>query len=209
MLPTFHWAYAADVDRYEYEPARARRLLDEAGHPDPGNGQPRFTVSFKTSNNQFRVAIASVIASMLREVGIGVELRVNEFATFFADIKKGNFQLFMMQIPEISEPDLYIHFFATRRIPTRDNLDAGANRVRYRNPELDRLLDEGRRTLDRERRRQIYAEVQRILAREVPVVSLWHEDNVAALRREVRGFALLPTALLGALAHTYKIGAKR
>lgn len=206
MLPTFHWAYNPDVERYEYDPAKARALLDEAGFPDPdGDGpEPRFTLVYKTSNNRFRVAIASVIASMLAEVGIEVDLRVNEFATFFADVKKGNYQLFSLQLPEIAEPDLYTTFFASTRIPTRANLDAGYNRVRYRNPEIDRLLDEGRSEMDRERRKQIYGRVQKILAEDLPVVSLWHEDNVAAMRREVRGFQILPTAQLTSLARTYK-----
>ncbi len=150
------------------------------------------------------VAVAQAIAAMLKDVGIGVDLRVNEFATFFADVKKGNFQIFTMQLPEIAEPDLYTTFFASTRVPTRDNLDAGANRARYRNLELDRLLDDGRRELDRARRKAIYGQVQRILARDLPVVSLWHDDNVLALRRGVRGFEVVPTAQLTSLARTYK-----
>src|SRR5262249_29577383 len=141
---------------------------------------------------------------MLADVGIEVELRPYEFATFFADIKKGNFQMFSMQIPEISEPDLYTPFFDSTRIPTRENLDAGNNRVRYRRPELDRLLEAGRLELSRPKRVAIYSQVQKILARDLPVISLWHEDNVAAMRRGVRGFDLLPTALLSSLARTYK-----
>ena len=156
MLPTFHWAYEKDVVDYPFDPAKAKQLLDEAGYPDPdGDGPlPRFTLVYKTSSNKLRVAIANVIASMLAEVGIGVDMRVNEFATLFADLKKGNFQISLMQIPEISEPDLYINFFASERIPTRDNLDAGGNRERYRNPEIDRLIVEGRRTLDRPGRKR-------------------------------------------------------
>ena len=145
-----------------------------------------------------------MIAEMLRQVGIGIDLRVNEFATFFADVKKGNFQLFGMQIPEISEPDLYTNFFASSRIPTRDNLDGGGNRMRYRSPEIDRLLDRGRSELDREGRRAIYGDVQRILQRDLPAISLWHEDNIAAMRKEVHGFELLPTTQLSSLARTYK-----
>ncbi len=203
MLPTFHWAYEKDVESYHYDPARARQLLDEAGYPSVG-GRPRFHLIYKTSSNRFRVALASVIVSMLAEVGIEVELRPYEWATFFADIKKGNFQMFSMQIPEISEPDLYTTFFASKRIPTRDNLDAGNNRTRYRSPELDKLLDAGRLELDRGRRTTIYSAVQKILARDLPVISLWHEDNVAALRRVVHGFEILPTAELPSLARTYK-----
>ena len=208
MLPAFHWAYAGPplVRDWAYDPTEARRLLDEAGYPDPdGAGpRPRFTLSYKTSANKFRVALARVIAAMLADVGIEVELRANEFSTFFADLKAGNFQLFSMQIPEIAEPDLYTNFFAASRIPTRDRPDVGGNRMRYRNAEVDRLLDAGRRELDRGRRRAIYADVQRILAAELPVVSLWHEDNVVATRRGVEGFALLPTAQLSGLARVRK-----
>jgi peptide/nickel transport system substrate-binding protein len=206
LLPTFHWAYDGEVDRYLFDPARAKRLLDEAGYPDPDGDGPkkRFTISYKTSSNRFRVAIATVIAKMLEDVGIGVDLRPYEFATFLADVKKGNFQLFGMQIPEIAEPDLYTNFFASSRIPTHDNLDIGGNRMRYREPEVDRLLEAGRRELDREKRRAIYGDVQRILARDVPAISLWHEDNLAAIGRQVRGYKILPTAQMTTLAGTYK-----
>jgi len=206
MLPTFHWAYRLDVPTYDFDPARAKRLLDEAGFPDPdGDGPlPRFTLVYRTSNNRFRVAIAQVIARMLGEVGIAVDLRINEFATFFADVKKGNFQLFSMQIPEIAEPDLYTQFFSSGRIPTRDNLDAGANRMRYANRELDQLLERGRATLDVVERKRIYGEIQYILARDLPVISLWHEDNVAAMRKNVDGFTLAPTAQLVALPNVVK-----
>lgn len=206
MLPTFHWAYDKDVDQYPFDPERAKKLLDEAGYPDPdGDGpEPRFTIIYKSSSNKLRVAISTVIASMLRQVGIDVELRVNEFATLFADLKKGNYQMTLMQIPEISEPDLYKNFFASYRIPTRDNLDAGGNRARYRNAEIDRLLTDGMRTLDRAGRQKIYARVQEILARDVPVVSLWHEDNIAAMRKNVSGFEMLPTAQLTNLENAEK-----
>ncbi|HEY1586477.1 MAG TPA: ABC transporter substrate-binding protein [Polyangia bacterium] len=210
MLPTFHWAYEKDVDDYGFDPEKAKRLLDEAGYPDPDGDGPeeRFTIIYKTSSNKLRVAIANVIASMLRQVGIGVDLRVYEFATLFADLKKGNFQMSLLQIPEISEPDLYINFFRSDRIPTRDNLDAGGNRARYRNADVDRLITEGRRTLDHEGRKKVYSQIQKIIARDVPVVSLWHENNILARRKNVEGFVMLPTAQLSGLDKTYKTKAR-
>ncbi|HEY2743218.1 MAG TPA: ABC transporter substrate-binding protein [Polyangia bacterium] len=210
MLPTFHWAYEKDVKDYPFDPEQAKRLLDEAGYRDPdGDGpEPRFTIIYKTSSNKVRVAIANVIASMLRQVGIGVDLRVYEFATLFADLKKGNFQMSLLQIPEISEPDLYINFFDSARVPTRDNLDAGGNRERYRNAEVDRLIAEGRHKLDRPGRKRVYSQIQKILARDVPVVSLWHEYNVVARRKNVEGFVMLPTAQLSGLDKVYKTKAR-
>ena len=62
----------------------------------------------------------------------------------------------------------------------------------------------GQHDLDRPKRVADYREVQRILARDVPVVSLWHEDNVAVMGKDVEGFEILPTAQLSSLARTRK-----
>ena len=206
FLPPFHWAYAADTEKYPYDPQKSRALLDEAGLKDPdGNGpRPRLTLVYKTSSNHFRIAIAQVIAAQLAEVGIEVELRPLEFATFFADVKAGNYQIFSMQIPEISEPDIYTNFYHSSRVPTRENPDRGGNRMRYRNPALDALLEQGATDVDRPDRIRDYGEVQRILARDLPTISLWHEDNVAVMNERVTGFRVLPTAYFTSLAQTRK-----
>lgn len=207
FLPPLHWAYSGEVERYPHDPARARALLDEAGYKDPdGDGpRPRFTLLYKTSSNRFRVAIAQVIAAQLAEVGIEVDLRPLEFATFFADVKAGNFQLFTMQIPDVAEPELYTNFFDSSRIPTREAPDRGGNRMRYRSADLDQALARGRRDTDRATRIADYAEVQRILARDVPVVPLWHEDNVAVTGANVQGYAVHTTAHLMSLATARKV----
>ncbi|HEU4733342.1 MAG TPA: ABC transporter substrate-binding protein, partial [Kofleriaceae bacterium] len=197
LLPPSHWAYCGDVPRWDHDLAAARQLLDEAGYPDPdGDGPlPRFHLVYKTSADAFRVAIARVIAAQLAEVGIAVEVRSFEFATFFADVKKGAYQLASMQTAEITEPDFYFMYFHSSWIPTPDNPD-GFNRWRYRSAEVDRLTLAGREELGRERRKQIYAEVQRIVAEDVPIIPLWHEDNVVLTNREVEGYQITPNARL-------------
>ena len=207
LLAPGHWAYAGDVPAYGYDPARARALLDEAGFRDPdGEGPlPRFALTYKTSSDGFRVSVARLIAAYLGEVGIAVEVRPFEFATFFADVKRGNYQLASMQTSEIVEPDMYFHYFHSTRIPSPEQPDL-ANRWRYRSADADRLIEEGRRTLDRQERTRIYGELQRIVAGDVPIVPLWHEDNVVLANREVRGFDVLPNARVPSLARVTKVG---
>jgi len=197
LLPPSHWAYWGDVPRWDHDLAAAKRLLDEAGYPDPdGDGpRPRFHLVYKTSADAFRVAIARVIAAQLAEVGIAVEVRSFEFATFFADVKKGAYQIATMQTTDITEPDFYFMYFHSSWIPTPANPD-GFNRWRYRNTEVDRLTTEGREELDREKRIQIYAEVQRLVAEDVPVVPLWHEDNVVLSNIDIQGYTITPNARL-------------
>jgi peptide/nickel transport system substrate-binding protein len=200
MLTPGHWAYNADVEVHRHDPARARALLDEAGYPDPdGPGpRPRLRLIYKTSSEQLRVALARVWAAQLGEVGIAVDVESFESVTVFADYKKGNYQLGSLQTASITEPDFLYAYFNSSRIPTAEEPNA-LNRWAYADARVDELTELGRRALARDQRRAAYAEVQAILARDVPIIPLWHEDNVAVMNRELRGFELFPSGSLWGL----------
>ncbi len=204
LLPPGHWCYTA-TPQVPHDPAAAMKLLDEAGYPDPDGpgGRPRLTLVYKTSADQFRVAVARVIASQLTQIGIAVDVRPFEFATFFADIKKGSYQIASMQTSDISEPDLLYTYFHSSRIPSAADPNAN-NRWRYRNALVDERTAAGRRVLARAERIAIYADVQRQLAADLPVIPLWHEDNVAIVNADVVGFEVLPNARLSGLARARK-----
>jgi peptide/nickel transport system substrate-binding protein len=206
MLDPGNTAYAGDVTRWSYDPARARRLLDEAGYPDPdGDGPlPRLHLTWKTSAQRFRVALAQVIAHQLLEVGIEVEVRPFDFATFIDDVNKGNFQLMSLQVTDVVEPDMLRPFFHSSRIPVAENRFDGKNRFHYRNAEVDRWLDRASVVGEMDERRVLYASVQRALAHDLPILPLWHEDNVVAARRSVEGYRVSPTAGLGGLVTASK-----
>jgi peptide/nickel transport system substrate-binding protein len=194
VLPPAHWAYEGNVARWEHDVARARALLDEAGLRPDASGV-RLRLVYKTSADAFRVTLARVLAGQLAEIGIAVEVRSFEFATFFADIKKGNYQIATMQSPEITEPDFLFWFFHSSRWPTAKDPD-GSNRWRYKNAEVDRLVEQGRIELDPVRRKALYGQVQRIVADELPIIPLWHEDNVVLSNVDVQGYTIVPNARL-------------
>jgi len=212
LLPPSHWAYDGDVPRWTHDPARAERLLEAAGYHDPDgpgpaprvgpDGQP-LRLTYKTSSDRFRVAVARVLAAQLGKVGIEVDVRSYEFATMFADVKKGAFQLASMQTSSISEPDFLFTYFHSSRIPGPGHPDDN-NRWRYRNPAVDALTQLGRLQLDRDARKRTYGQVQRILATDLPIIPLWHEDNVVVANRDVGGFAIYPDARMWGLVTTAK-----
>ncbi len=205
MLPTAHWAYEDDVQRYAYDLKAARQLLDEAGYPDPDGpgGHPRFKLTYKTSANQFRLALARIISAQLGEIGIEVEVRSFEFGTFFADVKQGNFQLASMQTAAITEPDYLYTYFHSSRIPSKADPNAG-NRWRYRSPKLDQLVAEGREVMKQEQRVGLYSQAQKVLANDLPIIPLWHEDVIAVSNIDVQGYELLPSARFAGLAKVTK-----
>jgi peptide/nickel transport system substrate-binding protein len=173
------------VDTWPHDPERAKRLLDKAGFPDPDGDGPgtRFKLSFKTTNIDLRRRIAEAFKEQLLVVGIELEIRSYEWATFYSDVRKGNFHLFSLAWVGIMEPDIYFQIFHSRSIPPD-----GDNRGRYSNPTVDRLLERGRRSVDSKERRAIYSQVQKIVARDLPYIPLWWAKNVIVQRDGLRGF---------------------
>ena len=191
LLPPDNWAFEGNVPRYEYDPKRAARLLDEAGYRDPdGPGpQPRFRLTYKTTTAELARVQASVFQEQLQQVGIELEIRSFEWGTFYDDIKAGRFQIFSLQWTQLIDPDVLRMRFGSGYLPP-----AGFNRVRYRNAEVDRLLEEGTKVVDLAARRKVYGRIQEILAEELPYVNLWHKSNLAVVRNRVVGFELTPAA---------------
>jgi len=99
IMPPEHWAYSNSIIAYDYDPERAKRLLDEAGLADPdGDGpQSRLTISLFTTTTQMSRNIASVIQDQLRRVGIHLELQSLELATLLDKINKAQFDLYYLR----------------------------------------------------------------------------------------------------------------
>jgi peptide/nickel transport system substrate-binding protein len=189
LLSPLNWAYESTVGQWPHDPEKARRLLDEAGFPDPdGYGpQPRFKLSFKTTNIDLRRRIAEAFKEQLQQVGIELEIRTYEWGTFFSDIKKGNFHLYALAWVGIQDPDIYYQIFHSSSVPPN-----GDNRGHYSNAGLDRLLEKGRTTTDITERKHIYGEVQRILAADLPYIPLWWWKNVIVKTSSLEGFVPYP-----------------
>jgi peptide/nickel transport system substrate-binding protein len=189
LLSPLNWAYDANVRRWPYDPKRAKQLLDEAGYPDPdGDGPlPRFHLSFKTTNIDLRRRIAEAIKEQLQQVGIEIDVRSYEWATFYSDIKTGNFHLYSLAWVGVMDPDILYQIFHSSSVPPN-----GDNRGRYSNPALDRLLEQGRSTNDQAERKRIYGQVQHILAEDLPYVPLWWWNNVVVKKPELENFTPYP-----------------
>ena len=190
LLPPNHWAYEPEVEHYPYDPEKARHLLDMAGWKDPdGKGPlPRFRLTFRTSTEESSRQVAAIIQQALKEVGIAVDLRSYEFGTFYADIVRGNFQIYSLRwIGGNNDPDLFERAFHSREVPPK-----GYNRGRYENPEVDRLLDEARQESNLEKRHLAYSRIQKILADDLPYISLWYMDTVCVYNRRVSEIELSP-----------------
>ncbi len=191
LLPPTHWAYSGDVEMYPYDPNRARKLLDQAGYPDPdGDGPaPRFRLSYKTTVVDLRRRIAEVLQAQLAQVGIALDIRSYEWATFYGDIKRGDFQLYSLAWVGVEDPDIYYLTAHSSQIPPQ-----GSNRGYFHEETVDQLTEAARRTMNTGERRRLYGEIQHRLSQLLPVIPLWWTTNVAAMNRRLQGFEMRPNA---------------
>jgi peptide/nickel transport system substrate-binding protein len=182
------WGFDPAVPAVPYDPAAARVLLGEAGFlPGPDgvlrkDGRP-FTFTLLTNQgNQLREQTATIIQSQLQAVGIKVEIRVIAWSTLLAEfINKRKFDALIMGWSMSLDPDLYDIFHSSKTGEFEFNFTG------YRNPEVDRLLLEGRRTFDQAKRTAIYHRIHALIAADLPYVFLYVPDSLPTVHRRVLG----------------------
>jgi peptide/nickel transport system substrate-binding protein len=188
IIPEESWSYSTG-QTYTYDPAMAKKLLDEAGFRDPDGDGPRMRfdkpVVYKLPGSSIAGRqYAGVIQNYLKEVGIPVEIQTPEQNTLFDELRRGNFQIAYTQwVGGNQDPIFYKDLFATSEIPTQTR--PSRNRSRYSNPELDALLDEAVNTFDRQKGLELYRKIQAIVSRDVPVFPLWYQSNIIIARKNV------------------------
>lgn len=185
MLPPGLWARHDALAPLPHDPAAASALLEEAGFRDPdGPGPlPRLRLSLKTSTSEIAVLQAQVLQQMVAQAGIELDVRSFEFATFYDDVRRGAFQLFTLVRTGIIDPNIYSFVLHSASLPPR-----GQNRGRYRNPQLDRLLDTAAGLSDQDARRPLYLAAQELIAEDLPYISLFTRSNVAVMARPLSGY---------------------
>lgn len=187
LIPNGHWAKDETLKVPAYDPKAAEALLDQAGFRRSGQENMRFKLSISVTPNRLRQSTAQLYADYLRRVGIDATLRVKEWGALYQDMKLGQFELFSAIWTPVTDPDLYHFVHHSDSIPNEEN--AGGNRHGYKNSDVDRLITMGRTTLDAEKRRAIYQEIERILLEDLPYIPLWNEHKIVIFNRDkVKGF---------------------
>jgi len=138
------------------------------------------------------------VQAQLGALSLLVDVRSYEWATFYADVRRGDFELYSLAWVGVGDPDVYYRIFHSRMVPPE-----GSNRAAYANPRMDALLEAARATLDHGERVHLYAEVQRLAADDLPVVPLWWADNVVVHSRRLAGFVPAPDGDLRWLASAH------
>ncbi|SDN94858.1 peptide/nickel transport system substrate-binding protein [Paenibacillus sp. yr247] len=177
-----HFSYG-DSDKYEKPNlAKAKELLKKAGKPDG------FSFSLKIGTTPTNQQVGEMVQNMLKPAGITVTLDKVEFGTMLDQAKKGNHESTQLGWSGRPDPDQNIYDFAFT--------GASNNYSQYSNPEVDKLLKEGRGEGTEAKRKAIYDDLMKKLNDDDEYVYLWHSNNVFGISKGVQGFTYIPDGLI-------------
>jgi peptide/nickel transport system substrate-binding protein len=191
------WAHNPDVARYPYDPARARALLAKAGWEDRDgdglldkDGQPFAFTILTNQGNEERKKVAEIIQQRLRAIGVAVEIRTLEWASFIKEfVKKRRFEAIILGWGIGQDPDQYNIWHSSKTGPE------DLNHIAYRNHEVDRMLEAGRASCQREERLKPYLRLQEILAEDQPIIFLYFPDALPVVSSRVYGIEESPNGI--------------
>ncbi|MFC1807603.1 peptide-binding protein [Candidatus Omnitrophota bacterium] len=183
------WAYNKNVAPKEFNPDRARALLngigwkdsDQDGWLDKDGKIFEFTI-LTNQGNELRQRAAEIIQRRLKQIGIKVKIRIVESSVFLTEfVNKKRFETILMGWGLSRDPDSYDIWHSSK---TREG---EFNFISYKNEEVDKLLEEGRRVFDTSERAKIYHRVHEILYDDQPYVFLWVADSLPIVHKRFKG----------------------
>ncbi len=130
------------------------------------------TLTYKTSTDPQRVRLATILQAQMQEAGIDLQIKSLDWGTFFADVQKGNFQLYGLTWVGIKTPEIYSQVFASHSLPPQ-----GFNRGRYQDGVLDQLLE-----------KEDWPAVTQRIHSQLPVIPLWYEGQFVAYRDTIAAY---------------------
>jgi peptide/nickel transport system substrate-binding protein len=189
IFPATSWVHNPNVPKWEYDPAKARTLLDAAGWK-PGadglrqvDGQPlKLKILFGPNTNKTREKVATVLQQWLREVGVDSEIQSLEWGAYLATLKKEPFDydLYLGAWSATVEPHWMNQIWLEESIP---DLNAGA----YVNKKVEDLFGQAVKEFDQPKRKELYGQIQQIIAEDSPYIFTTYTMSYEPVNKRIGG----------------------
>lgn len=175
------WGHNPNVEPYNYDPAKAKTLLQESGYRGGD-------IELSCNEDPLTRRTAERIQAQVKEnLGLDVTIKALEFGGFLNYIRTGEHQMFILGWNGGVDPDgIIFPLFATK------NHGAAGNRAFYSNPQVDKLLDDAQKEPDQEKRKAMYQEAQKLIADDAPHAPIRHSSATAGAQKYVQGFQIHP-----------------
>ncbi len=182
ILPPEMPGYKEEISGYPYDPERARQLLAESKY---AGAMPRIILTYAGAGGEPPDVLQAIQATWAEQLGIEVELQATEYAAFLRELRRGTFQAFSAGwIADYPDPEDFL-----------DKLfhsESQQNEMGYRNPEVDRILEEARTELDPERRYELYHQAEQMILDDAVVIPLFWPVEHQLVKPCVKNWPVVP-----------------
>lgn len=191
-LPAAQWGFDPSLKGYAYDPAKAKKMLAEAGYPN-GFKTELLTYNSPRGYNSAGADLAVAIQGYLQKVGVEASVRKQEMGAYLSEIrsktKKYDGMFLVGWTGDNGDPDNFLYeLFGSANIPV-------TNTPRYISPEVDKLLVEARTVPDHDKRVALYHQAQKLILDDAPWIFINSLMHVRVTRKEVKGYQLNPTQM--------------
>ena len=183
---TMVWAHDKSLKPWPYDPAEARRILAAKGWRDTDGdgvldkgGRPFSFELLTNAGNQLRTDATVMIQGQLKQIGVQAVPRQVEFNTLMSQTTQGRFAAAILGFTMDTSLDLRSNFHSR-------SIVEGANYVRYRNPEMDRLIEQAASQPEMLAEKPYLDQIQQLVHREQPVTFLWESQRLTAVNKKVK-----------------------
>ncbi len=189
LMPKAHPAHLPSLVHLKLPLSKIKKIFSQ---------QSTKPLVFKTSNNFDAMENGRILVQQLQEKGLRIQQRSFEWGTLYEDIKKGNFELALMKWVGITDPDLYRISLHSKMTPP------GRNRGFYNNPTFDKLAVKADQEAYPLVRQDLVKQIQEIIHRDLPIIPLWYDQQIAIINNRVKGYELPLTGDFSGLLKVYK-----
>jgi len=199
------WASSKDAKQDDYNPSRAKQLLDQAGWTPGADGirtkggvAAHLTIS-STTGDKVREQVEQILVDEWKQIGVKLEIKNFPSSVLFgswsagAARKRGNFDVNMYASNPDPDPHETVNQrFSSKNIPRPENNGAGFNYNRFSNTEVDRLIDQAGSTIDLDARKKAYSQIYKLVNDSVINIWLYNRSRIDAFRTNVGGYKSIP-----------------
>lgn len=169
--PPVHPYYTDDVKKYSFDPEKAKEMLKKAGWDF------NKTINFAVPTGmKVREQSATVIAENLQAIGVKVQMNKYDLPTIIQKARNKEYDVMLIGTPFQLDPDVSIYYHS----------QAPFNFSGYNNPEMDLLLDKGRKEVDPEKRKEIYTEITNLIQEDLPMFTYHTTSAPGAVSKKVK-----------------------
>lgn len=189
-IPPGMWAYSADLPSYDYDPTKAKSLLDDAGWKAGADGMRskdgkplKLTLRTHTEDPDRRQVI-EVLQAEFTKAGIQADTNVIDFATMLNDMTAGKYQVAVIGWLNLANPD--------RAMFRQFTIGGAGNYGKYNNPDVDKLIKDARTTLDQAKAKDLYQTATRQIVQDAPYIFLQYQEYITIHKANLNGFVMNP-----------------